>query len=108
MSGPVASQLNLARMVVQRLARLSVDSGWARIASGYRGGLLKMVEQLEAMDDLEAASKSVIDEADFLIAKGLELLAKAAREMGDPELARFAEQPNLSEKPATGENAQPG
>jgi hypothetical protein len=80
-------------MVVQRLARLSADSTWARIASGYRGSMLKMVEQLEHLPDLESAGEGLVAEADFLIDKGLDLLAKAAREIGDPELARFASQP---------------
>lgn len=89
MSGRVEKRLNLARMVAQRLARLSVDSGWARIAGGFRGGLLKLVEELEAKTDLESATEEEIAQADFLIDKGLKLLARAARDIGDPELARF-------------------
>jgi hypothetical protein len=92
MSNRVEKRLNLARMVVQRLARLSVDSGWARIAGGYRGGMLKMIEELEGAADPEAVSEVYLSQADFLIGKGLDVLARAAREIGDPELARFAGQ----------------
>ncbi len=54
--------------------------------------MLKIIEQIEALPDLENAGADLTAETDFLIDKGLDLLAKAAREMGDPELARFASQ----------------
>ncbi len=91
--GPVEVRLGLARMVAQRLERLSADSAWAHISSGYRGSLIKIIDRLEHMPDVEAASPADIHLLDFLIDKGLDLLAKAAREIGDPELLRFASQP---------------
>lgn len=93
MMGSVEVDLRLARMVVQRLERLSADSAWAHVASGYRGALIKHIDYLEHMPDPESASAVEIDRLDFLIDKGLDLLAKAAREIGDPELLRFASQP---------------
>ena len=40
-------RLQLARLLVQRLERLSADSSWARRASGVRGALLRALEQAE-------------------------------------------------------------
>ena len=97
MMGQVEVRLRLARMVVQRLERLSADSAWAHVASGYRGALIKIIDLLEHLPDPEAADSAEITRLDFLIDKGLDLLAKAAREIGDPELLRFASQP----RPAT-------
>lgn len=39
--------LKEARLLVERLERVSVDSIWARRASGHRGALLKWIEKLE-------------------------------------------------------------
>jgi hypothetical protein len=92
MNGPVAVRLDQARMIVQRLERLSADSSWAHIASGYRGSFLRMIDSLEAMPDVEQVSSAQRVQLDFLIDKGFELLANAAREIGDPELIRFVSQ----------------
>lgn len=93
MSVSVETRMILARMVTQRLERLSADSAWAHISSGYRGSLIKTIDRLERLPELESASTEDIALLDYLIDKGLDLLAKAAREMGDPELLRFASQP---------------
>lgn len=90
MAGPVETRLGFARMIVQRLERLSADSAWAHIASGYRGSLIKNMEQLEHLANPELASDDDLELLEFLIAKGLDLLARAAREIGDPELIRFS------------------
>ncbi len=95
MSGSVTVRLDQARMIVQRLARLSADSAWAHISSGYRGSLLRVIDRLERLPDPEQASPEEVRQLDFLIDKGFDLLAKAAREIGDPELARFASQRGL-------------
>ena len=92
MSGSVAARLDQARMIVQRLARLSADSAWAHVSSGYRGSLLRVLDRLERLPDVEQAGAEEVRLLDFLIDKGFDLLAKAAREIGDPELARFATQ----------------
>ena len=40
--------IDLARLLVERMERLSPDSIWARRSSGYRGALLKVVTRLES------------------------------------------------------------
>lgn len=92
MSAPVAVLLDQARMVVQRLERLSADSRWAHIASGYRGSLIKSIDRLSQLPDVEQASQDDVKLLDFLIDQCFDLLAKAAREIGDPELVRFVSQ----------------
>ena len=92
MSASVTVRVDQARMIVQRLARLSADSRYAHISSGYRGSLLRIIDRLESLQDVEQASPEEVRLLDFLIDKGFDLLAKAAREIGDPELARYAGQ----------------
>jgi hypothetical protein len=93
MNSPVAARLELARMVVQRLERLSADSAWAHISSGYRGALIKHIDWFERLPAAENPGAEQVARLDFLVDKGLDLLAKAAYEIGDPELLRFASQP---------------
>lgn len=88
MSGRVTVRYEQARMIVQRLERLSADSTWAHSASGHRGSLLKMIDRLERENDLEQAPDHEVALLDLLIDKGFDLLARAAREIGDPELVR--------------------
>lgn len=88
MTGPIATRFDQARMIVQRLERLSADSTWAHASSGHRGSLLKMIERLEHLPDMENAPRPEVELLDRLIDKGFDLLAKAAREIGDPELIR--------------------
>ncbi len=92
MTGSVSVRLEQARMIAQRLARLSADSSYAHISSGYRGSLLRIIDRLERLPDIELADPEEDRRLDFLIDKGFDLLAKAAREIGDPELARFTGQ----------------
>ena len=80
----IASQIDLVRMVIQRLERLSADSAWARIASGYRRSMLKLLDRLESDADLTEEDQVQMT---FTINMGLELLSNAAREMGDPSLS---------------------
>lgn len=86
--GPVAVRFDQARMIAQRLERLSADSSWAHVASGHRGSLLKMIDWLEQQADMEQVPRSVIELLDLLLDKGFDLLTRAAREIGDPELVR--------------------
>jgi hypothetical protein len=88
----VSVRLDQAHMIVQRLARLSADSAYAHISSGYRGSLLRMIDRLESLPDVEQASPEELQMLNFLTDQGFDLLAKAAREIGDPEMARFASQ----------------
>lgn len=90
MSGEIQPRFDMARMIVQRLERLSADSAWAHIASGYRGSFLRLIERLEELSEIEQATPQDAAGLDFLIDQGLDLLAKAARELGDPEMDTFA------------------
>jgi hypothetical protein len=92
MTGSVSVRLEQARMIVQRLERLSADSRWAHISSGYRGSLIKIIDRLDHLPDVEQAGADDVRLLDFLIDKGFDLLAKAAREIGDPELVHFVSQ----------------
>ena len=67
--------LDLARRLVARLERLSVDSHWARRASGLRGGLLKTIEEVE--QGIPGAEERLQP----LIRRGFEILEAAAREI---------------------------
>jgi hypothetical protein len=66
-----------ARLLVDRLERLSADSIWAHRASGVRASLHKLLAKLD--------SDQALDELDALIELGFEILEKAAQEVPDPE-----------------------
>lgn len=89
MNGSFAVRVEYARMIVQRLERLSADSRWSHTASGYRGALIKLLDSLDRLADMEQASQSEQAQLDYLIDTAFVLLTKAAREIGDPELIRF-------------------
>ena len=73
------ARIELLRMLTARLERLSVDSIWARRASGLRGSLVKA---LESMDTTEPTSAENLD---MLIERSFEILRNAAREIPDAE-----------------------
>lgn len=73
------AQVELLRLLTTRLERLSVDSIWARRASGLRGSLIRA---LESMDTDERASPEALD---LLIERSFEILRNAAREIPDAE-----------------------
>jgi hypothetical protein len=93
MSGPVETRLEQAKMIVHRLERLSADSTWAHASSGHRGSMLKMIDRMEHTADIENAPEGEVQQMDRLIDTGFDLLAKAAREIGDPELIRGLSRP---------------
>ncbi|MCI0551103.1 MAG: hypothetical protein L0287_09120 [Anaerolineae bacterium] len=66
--------LELIRLLLARLERISVDSYWAHRASGVRGLLLR------ALEKLETGHPSQKSRLDTLIAKGFDILEKAAIE----------------------------
>ncbi len=77
------SQLDLARLLIARLERLSVDSRLAHHASGLRRSLLNAVETVEsAAPDEHAAAFTRLD---ALMRRGFEIVETAAKDMGDPE-----------------------
>jgi hypothetical protein len=66
-------------MLVERLARLSADSIWARRASGLRASIDKAVGQIES------GMKVDWENFDHLVTLGFEMLEKAAEEIPVPE-----------------------
>ena len=73
------AQVELLRLLAQRLERLSVDSIWARRASGLRGSLIK------ALDSVDSGEKYSPEHLDVLIERSFEILRNAAREIPDVE-----------------------
>lgn len=69
-------------MLVARLEKLSPDSRWARRASGTRGNLLKLLDELQAQSDA-GVPRQVEDfhRLDQLVRFGFWILEKAAREL---------------------------
>ena len=76
---PLDARVELLRLLTARLERLSVDSIWARRASGLRGSLIKA---LESVDSGEPVST---DHLDLLIENSFQILRNAAREIPDTE-----------------------
>ena len=70
-------QLLKAEILVDRLARLSADSIWARRASGVKASLHKALSRLGTGESIEKLNP--------LIEMGFDILEKAAREVPDPE-----------------------
>ena len=71
--------LQLLRLLTARLERLSVDSHWARRASGLRGNILKVLEQADAGETVAAERLALLTESAFSI------LRRAAGVIPDPE-----------------------
>jgi hypothetical protein len=67
-------EINLIRMLLNRLERVSVDSYWAHRASGIRGGLIRALEELEKGTP---PGQAHIQE---LISSAFNILTRAARE----------------------------
>lgn len=72
MSNP-QSDINIIRMLLDRLERTPADSPWAHRASGVRGALIKMLEQMEMGDAIDPVSLK----EDILI--GFQILKGAAK-----------------------------
>ena len=79
MASPDANQIELLRMLATRLERLSVDSHWARRASGIRGNIIKVLEEAEAEEGIS------LDRLDLLTRTAFELLRRAAKDIPDVE-----------------------
>jgi hypothetical protein len=65
--------LQLIRILAERLERISVDSVWAHRASGLRGSLIRAMEQLEMG---EAINNQVLKN---LYQTGFSILEQAAK-----------------------------
>ncbi len=75
-------QVELLRLLVARLERLSADSHWARRASGTRGNLLKVLEEIDS------GQVVVSERLDRLVEAAFDLLRRAAQEIPDLEALR--------------------
>ena len=73
------ARVELLSLLARRLERLSVDSIWARRASGLRGSLIKALEAVENGETLSP------EDLDRLIERSFEILRNAAREIPDAE-----------------------
>jgi hypothetical protein len=62
------------RMLLPRLERISADSLWAHRASGVRGALIRLLEQMQRGDAVDPARLQANVE------RGLEILREAAGE----------------------------
>jgi hypothetical protein len=71
-------QLIRARLLIQRLERLSADSTWAHKASGIRASLAKLLTRMED-------SETDPDRLDSLVQFGFDILGKAAEDIPSPE-----------------------
>lgn len=69
--------IELLRMLIQRLERLSVDSHWARRASGLRGNIVKLLEEADAGEEIDRERISLLSQRTF------EILKQAAQEIPD-------------------------
>lgn len=78
MVNPHTARLDQARLIANRLERLSVDSQWARRASGLRGALLRLVDRLESAEPLEREETVQMDR---LFKQCFDILSRAAREI---------------------------
>lgn len=71
------SRIELLRLLVARLERLSADSIWARRASGLRGNVIKVLGEVERGSEVDSGR------LDALIEHCFAMLEKAAREIPD-------------------------
>ncbi len=69
-------EIQLIRLLLARLERVSVDSYWAHRASGVRGALLRSLERIEAQEKPDPAGLQQ------LVDQGFRILEQAARERG--------------------------
>ena len=77
-------QISEARILVDRLERLSADSYWAHQASGLRGALLRLIDLSESSHAATTNQASEITQASQLnrvMGRSFEILVRAAREM---------------------------
>ena len=73
------SDIELLRLLATRVERLSVDSIWARRASGLRGNMIKVLDEIDSGQEVEATRLNL------LIERAFEVLRHAAQEIPDIE-----------------------
>ena len=74
-----SARIDLLRLLVARLERLSVDSHWARRASGLRGNIIKLLEEAEAGQNVPVRRINLLTETAF------DILRRAAQDIPDLE-----------------------
>jgi hypothetical protein len=79
MESDYTRQIGLLHLLASRLERLSVDSHWARRASGLRGNIIKV------LDEAQAGQRISQERLDLLIGTAFDLLRRAAQEIPDIE-----------------------
>jgi hypothetical protein len=67
-------EVQLIRLLLARLERVSVDSYWAHRASGVRGALLRSLERIEAGQSVDSSGLKQLTD------KGFQILERAAQE----------------------------
>ena len=72
-------QVELLQMLASRLERLSADSRWARRASGLRGNIIKLLEEISSEKPVDASRVVVLTNAAF------DILRQAAADIPDIE-----------------------
>ena len=71
--------LTLLRLLAARLERLSVDSRWARRASGLRGNIIKILEQTDTGKQVPSNHIKLLTDSAF------DILRRAAQDIPDLE-----------------------
>jgi hypothetical protein len=72
-------QVELLRLLAARLERLSVDSRWARRASGVRGNIIKV------LDEADSGTPVAAPRLDLLVNTAFDILRQAAHDIPDIE-----------------------
>jgi hypothetical protein len=72
-------QTQLLRLLMARLERLSVDSHWARRASGLRGNIVKVLDEADSGQEVSKERLEMLTEAAF------DILRRAAQDIPDLE-----------------------
>jgi hypothetical protein len=72
-------QIDLLRLLASRLERLSVDSHWARRASGLRGNIIKIIEQVDSGVPISMGRLDLLTDTAF------DILRRAAEDIPDLE-----------------------
>jgi hypothetical protein len=78
-SSDLTNHTLLLRLLAARLERLSVDSNLARRASGLRGNIIKMLEEVDSGKEISATRLDLLTDAAF------DLLQRAAQDIPDLE-----------------------
>lgn len=73
------NQIKLLKMMADRLERLNVDSKWARRASGTRGSVIRVLDQIQM------GKRPSRDEVDLLINRSMDILSEAAKNIPDTD-----------------------